>query len=276
VQWRLSNSAEQIRLEKLFASIGIDFTQPGFYDLPPFLKAERADPRFLENYARYVEARAYTDEELTSAKNKITVAAATLEAIVAKDGRKGACVDVSGMLGRMLDKLGVWNYVAKSTLTIAFPKSSGLGPSYFWAVDSGNFVAPHAVVVAPPFGVVDLTAMHQNYRANQATYLKSPILAENWVPATWKPEDIANTKILKELKNRKMSFDEFLNRQYGSMLERMRVFPAREVSLGESQLKYVIIAVAATAEPLEGITGYKPCGRTALDIFEKDIQSQLT
>lgn len=275
MSWKISNSTEQTRLEKLFASHGIDFTNPGFYDLPAFMKAERADHRFLENYARYVEARSYTDEYLEAAKGRVEVTASVLEAIVAEDGRKGACVDVSGMLGRMLDELGVWNYVAKSTLTAEFPASSGLGPSYFWAVDFGNFVAPHAIVVAPPFAVVDLTAKHQSYHANQAKYLSSPILAEEWVPATWKPEDIANVAVLNDLRTRGIAFNGFLERHYGAMLERMGVFPARAVSLTDAQLKYVIIAVGATDEPLKGITGYKPCGRTALEIFEKDVMPQL-
>jgi hypothetical protein len=41
-------------------------------------------------------------------------------------------------------------------------------------------------------------------------------------------------------------------------------------------LKYVVVAVGGTIEPLEEITGYKPSERTALQIFEQDIAPLIT
>lgn len=56
------------------------------------------------------------------------------------------------------------------------------------------------------------------------------------------------------------------------MFEIMRALPPRSVGVGKTELKYVITAVCGTIEPLEGITGYKPCGRTAIEIFNEDIR----
>lgn len=85
---------------KIFSDRGISFTAPGFYDDPDFLGQERQDSRFLEIYARYVEARCYDDAYLADAATKIDIAARALEASIQADGRLGACVDASGMLGR--------------------------------------------------------------------------------------------------------------------------------------------------------------------------------
>lgn len=47
------------------------------------------------------------------------------------------------------------------------------------------------------------------------------------------------------------------------MIEVMQVLPVRILKVGDTTLKYVIIAVGMTNEPLEEITGYKPQGRKA-------------
>ena len=269
--WPLSNVQERRRLERAFSNRNIPFDAPGFYDHPTFLMQERLDSRFLELYARYVEARPYDDGYLADAATKIDIAANALTLAVKADGRLGACVDASGMLGRMLDRLGVWNYVAKATLTITFPSDSGITDRYFWSFDEGSFAAPHAIVVAPPFGVVDVTVRHQVYDGCEGDYLPPFVMARDWLSAKWTPEDLANPEIRTALRMQGMSFDTFLQRQNPSMGDVMRALPPRQVNLGDTRLKYVVVAVGGTIEPLEAITGYKPCERTALQIFEQDI-----
>jgi hypothetical protein len=82
-------------LERAFSNRLIPLDAPGFYDYPAFPAAEREDPRFLELYARYVEARAYDEAYLAHAAAKITATANAVAAAVAADGRLGACVDAS-------------------------------------------------------------------------------------------------------------------------------------------------------------------------------------
>ena len=269
--WPLSNDQERRRLERAFTNRNIPFDTPGFYDRPNFLTHEQKDPRFLELYARYIETRQYGDDYLANAAAKIDIAANALVSAVKADGRLGACVDASGMLGRMLDRLGIWNYVAKATLTITFPSGSGITDRYFWSFDEGSFAAPHAIVVAPPFGVVDVTVRHQIYEGSEGDYLPPLVMARDWLPAKWTPEDLANPEIRAALKLQGMSFDTFLQRQNSSMGDVMRTLPPRQVKLGDTILKYVVVAVGGTIEPLEEITGYKPSNRTALQIFEQDI-----
>ena len=275
MQWIPSNRQEQQRLERAFSNRGIPFNVPGFYDHPSFLEAERADPRFLELYARYVEVKSYSDVYLEEAGKRVTAAAIAIEAAVASDGRQGACVDASGMLGRMLDRLGVWSYVAKSTLTVMFPPNYGMPPRYFWAVDMGDFVAPHAVVVAPPFGVVDVTVRHQQYDKDQEALLPTLILADQWTAERWAPEDLVNTEILDALVAKRMPLIPFLNSRYGPMMDVLQRFPVRIVAANGTHMKYVTTGIGGTIEPLEEVTGYQPNGRTALQIFEQDLQPQF-
>ncbi|MCF5188734.1 hypothetical protein [Pseudomonas simiae] len=269
--WKLSNAALEKKLEKLFEKDGIDFRNPGFYDEPNFLKKEQRDPRYLENYACYVEARSYDTVYLTEAKRKIDVAVQVLFEAVKKDGRLGACVDVSGMLGRMLDRLGVWNYVATTTLTIDFPARAERPPQYFWTFDTGSFTAAHAIVVAPPYCIVDVTAALQAYERPVRDFLPGFVVSETFTSASWKPEDLMNHKMLRSVPSQFGNFDAFLKITNPQMLSVMEALPARQVSQGETSLKYVIVAVGGTIEPLEGVVGYKPNGRTALTIFNQDI-----
>lgn len=271
MSWKLSSRPLEQQLEKLFQKDGVEIERPGFYDEPNFLKKEQRDPRYLENYAHYVEARSYDANYLAEAKRKIEFAVQVLFAMVKKDGRLGACVDVSGMLGRMLDRLGIWNYVATTSLTIEFPDSARLRPQHFWTFDVGSFAAAHAIVVAPPFYVVDVTAGLQAYDRPILRYLPDYVLAENFKTANWSPKDLMNHRMLLSIPLQYGSFDAFLRRTNPQMLSVMRALPARKFCFDEVIFKYIIVAVGGTIEPLEGVVGYKPCGRTALTILEEDI-----
>jgi hypothetical protein len=274
--WFLSKGSTQQYLERLFSHFSIPVSDPGFCDHPNFLVREARDSRFLEHYARYVEARTYDEDYLAIAGRKIRATAEAVRAAVEADGRLGACVDASDMLGRMLDRLGVWNYVAKATLTITFPAESRLTPRYFWAIDKGAFAAPHAIVVAPPFGIVDVTVRHQPYDAEQVSYMPSVVLSDNFVLTDWHPDDLACDELRVSLDQHGISFDKHLKQVYPAMRKVVTVLPPRATAHNGTGLKYVVVAIGGAIEPLEVITGYRPCGRTALQIFEQDVLPQFS
>jgi hypothetical protein len=273
--WVLSNEQTQRDLERSFERDGVSFSDAGFYDSPEFLVQERRNARYLELYARYVEARTYDEAYLADAEGKVSVVADAVRAAVETDGRLGACVDASGMIGRMLDRGGVCNYGANATLTIDFPEATGLSPRYFWAFDHGQFAAPHAVVIAPPYYVVDATVKYQPYDARRDALVPSIVLADTFQRAQWSPEDLANHDLLEELERHRLRFEDFLSRQNPGMAAVVEQLPTRVVMHGQTQLKYAVVAVGGTVEPLEGITGYQPSGRTALTIFEEDVLPRL-
>jgi len=255
--WSLSNSAKAQRLERAFSNRDIDFRTQGFCDHPNFLRAEASDPRFLESYAEYVEVRPYTTDYLEDARCKITVAAEAVRLAVAKDGRLGACVDVASMLGRMLDRLGVWNYNAKTCLTIHYPDHMDVPDTYFYGVDTNQFTAPHAIIVAPPFCVVDVSAKYQPFRhPRQSTCIPERVLQEQFISARWNYSDIASPEVQALVQFRGGHIERYLRSEYGSMYEVAAKLPARMIEPASSDsaaLKYVIVAVGGVIEPLEGV-----------------------
>jgi hypothetical protein len=110
---------------------GVDCNNPGFYDHPNFLKVEAQFPEFLNNYARFVQQRHYDDDYLERARREIPVIARVLYEELLRDGRQGACVDMSGVLSRILEREGLWNFAVKGSLTVSFPRGSGMGDRYF-------------------------------------------------------------------------------------------------------------------------------------------------
>ncbi|MDH0342055.1 hypothetical protein [Chromobacterium haemolyticum] len=270
-EWPYSNPTACTKMEQIFARLGVP-VEPGMHDHPAFLAAERVNPRLLESLARYVESRSYSAEYLAEARHKIQVVADAVYQSVRQDGRLGACVDASGMIGRMLDTLGVWNYVAKASLTVDYPRRSGLPSTFYWAIDEGAFVAPHAIVVAPPYAVIDVTVSLQPYDLGQGEYLPERVLADDIKPAQWNINDLVSPLGQQLARRGRMAAINLVEPQ---MLEVMKWLPPRSVHHAETSLKYIPLAVGGFIEPLSEITGYRPSGRTAQQIFDQDVVPNL-
>ena len=179
MSWSGSNTDVEKQLTDLFHKHGIDCSKPGFCDDPNFLKLEQKDPRFLENYALYVQSKCYEADYLEKAERAIRICAEKLYDAISKDGRLGACVDASTMLSRMLDELGIWSYVTNSTVKTSFPKNTGIKPIWFWVPHQGSgMAAAHSVVVAPPFEIVDLTLKMQPYESGVAQHIPEIVFAK--------------------------------------------------------------------------------------------------
>ncbi|WCZ14697.1 hypothetical protein GSS20_25555 (plasmid) [Vibrio parahaemolyticus] len=98
-----------------------------------------------------------------------------------KNGREGACVDISGILARILEQKGVWCACIKGSTTIEFPQSSGIDNTYYWSADHGNFTAGHAWVYAPPFSIIDITLNQQPHPENKKAFIPKVILVKDAV-----------------------------------------------------------------------------------------------
>jgi hypothetical protein len=146
---------------------------------------------------------------------------------------------------------------------------------YFWALDEGNYEAPHAVVAAPPFGVVDVTVLHQPYEEKERMALPPFIMAKDWTTVKAEPEDIANNQIRYILNMQRIRFNEYFGRVQPDMKKVINMLTPHLVKYNDTLLKYVVVAVGGAKEQLEHISGYNPCGRTALEIFENDIKKRL-
>lgn len=278
VPWPLSNPDILRELEVWFSRNGIDATRPGIHDTPEFLHAEARYPDALNKVARLVEARMYTEEELARAERMILVASEAVSKRVAQDGRPGLCVVASGVLSRMLDELQVWNYTAKSNLTVTFPSAISRSPRYFYSVDSGDFTAAHAVVVAPPFVVVDVTVRYQAYdTAAMGRSLPAIASTKEFKPYRVTADQLMSPEFRSRLQMRKLSPDAYLQQHKPAMLELMSHLPSRQVTLENGSLGYGIVAVTGYQERLCEMQGefINIDGLTPLQIFEQDVLPRL-
>lgn len=249
--WPLADAQVQAELEKDFSILAIDYSKPGFHDSKAFLAAEGRKPAFIDTYARYVEARQYGEQELVEAQRKIDAAAESVSKAVHADGRQGLCVVASSVLSRMLDEMGVWNYCGKATLTVSFPPGVSDGPRYFWAIDHGQFTAPHAIVVAPPYVVVDTTASAQPYdRPAMAKALPPLVLQRQFEPYKWKDDDIASPEFRIRLRESGATVQSYLEARNPQMLRMMQLLRGRCAPYPGGELRYVITGVGGYVEKL--------------------------
>lgn len=257
-------------IERDFTSYGIPIDSPGFYDHEAFLEIETANPDYLSNYARLVSQRNYDTEYLRRARTEIPAIASALHGELLRDGRQGACVDTSGVLSKVLEQEGYWNYVVKGSLTMDFPASSGIGRRFFWTIDEGDFAAAHAWVYAPPFTVVDVTIRQQGYTPEEYALLPEMVLAEKPDLDRGTIEDVIAPDIRGLLHLQRIPPAMFFHAINPVLVRFLNAFPACSIIAGETLLKYVPTAVSAPDCSLEGMIGLSGQGRDGLAIY-KDV-----
>jgi hypothetical protein len=158
------------------AALALDRSRPGFYDEPAFIAAERRDPRLLEVYAGHVDGLQFDDGYLRYARARVRATTAFLFERLWEDPRRGACVDVWLVLGRFLERQGVWNYGVRGAVAISFPPKSRLRPYH---MRRHGDVPGHVWLCAPPLRIVDLTIALQEYSNDEARHLQKFIIEEN-------------------------------------------------------------------------------------------------
>lgn len=176
-----------------FAALKVDTSRPGFHAEKAFLRAEeRIGRTLLIEYATYVDAhtRALGAGYLQYARERVRETAAFLLERLLADGRPGACVDMSIILGAFLERQGVWNYAVRGEVEIVFSPALQLPPFIMRSTDvPGHGLAPgHVWLCAPPFGIVDLTLTLQAYENGEERHLPPSVLESNplVVPSGWR------------------------------------------------------------------------------------------
>ncbi len=268
-----ADKEKQRDLEAIFGSYGIPLDKPGFYDHRNFLTQEKQDPCFLGKYAEYVLCREYDSEYLTSARAEIEALGGHLYDELLRDGRKGACVDLSGSFSRMLDELGVWNFPVKGSLTVTFDSETGLPRAYFPPIMSGRnrAVAGHCWVYAPPFVVVDLTLSAQPYTRNEALHLPSYVMLEELDGADLEVMDLMESEAQQIFVN---SYGRFpskqdLDRIDPGIFDRAKSLGLGKACIGKAQLKYASLGMGASDCSLNQITSLQLSGKYPAQVFQE-------
>jgi hypothetical protein len=123
-------AAEFATLQSEFEALGVNTELVGFYDDLAFLKAEQTNTRLLEKYARWVALRPRSPDYEARARTTVPRLASIIERRIEKDGLRGSCLNVSAMISRMLDRLGIWNFVHRGAFTVSIVGRNDVATAY--------------------------------------------------------------------------------------------------------------------------------------------------
>ncbi|PJJ67340.1 hypothetical protein [Chryseobacterium geocarposphaerae] len=263
-------------LEDFFEMYGISTASPGFYDDLNFTRLEQMIPNFLEYYAAFVLKKSFSPDYLQESEEKIFKISKILHKELIRDGRQGACIDLSLVLSRILDLENVWNYITKGSVTIEFPPDSNISKKYFWSVYYGQFKAGHVWVVAPPFKIVDLTIHQQPYKMNEEKYIPDIILQKEASISDMQLSDIISPEVMQQL-NIKAGRDhlKILNSINPRLIPFYDFFEVDNFISGETKFKYTPFGITASDQPLKNITSLKLNGIYGLEIYNDLIKGKL-
>ena len=237
----IEEGIEQIQQE--FADARIPTDEPGFYEDPAFIRREQRMPHYLDNYARFVLQQPYSLTYLDRAEPIIHVASEEMQLALKEDGTPEAHADAPFVMSRILEREGVWNFVASGSLTMTFPAGSGFEPFSFPAMNlqlGKTIDCSYRWVVAPPFQIIDIAIQACRY-PNPFNHLLPKIVWEPGGEVTvGEPTDIFAAKALKDIEKAGMTTDEALDQYFPNYRHGFAAdFPARVITRLDTQLKYV-------------------------------------
>jgi hypothetical protein len=263
-----------------FAAAKISTDEPGFYEEGAFIRREAKVPRYLDNYARFVDLQPYHPAYLDRAQPIIHVVSEELQLALKEDGSQEAHAEAPLVMSRILEREGVWNYVVSGSLTMTFPSGSGFEPFSFYSLEVRQERAvdcSYHWVVAPPFQIIDIAIQACKY-PNPCNHLLPRIVWENnCEPGVAEMSDIFSPKGVKQITDAGMSFDEALDKYLPHYRGRFaNDFPPRVVTRMDTQLKYVPTGILVSEQSLEQFKGFQSRGLTAAQIYSNKIQPRLS
>ena len=150
-----------------FENNGINYNNVGFHLDDVFILAEQKGIITLEDYAEFIKLQSYSDQYIEFANEKSEKLASYIANLVIDENGYGQCVEVSINLTNLLDKLGIWNFCVKGSLTIS-SEDGKFEPQHFYDLTPNNEVAvPHAWIHIPGVGILDLTLQKQLYTSSE-------------------------------------------------------------------------------------------------------------
>ncbi len=268
------------QLEEEFAAAKIPTDEPGFYEDRAFIRREQRVPHFLDNYARFVQWRHYDMGYAEYAEPVVHVVAEEVQLALKADGSEQAHAEAPLVMSRLLEREGIWNYVACGAMSIAFPPNSGFNPFSFPSVDlcMGSPVdRSYRWVVAPPFQIIDVSIQACRYPYPFNHLLPKIVWATKTETSISTPDEIFSPKVLKEIEQSGESMEEAVDRYFPNYREGFAPdFPARIVTCLDTQLKYVPTHVMISEESLEQLKGFQTQGLSAAQLYSKKIRPRLS
>lgn len=253
-------------LKRKFELLSIDYSKPGFYDEPNFVREERRDPRMLEAYAQWVLVRERTAEYDAHVRDVMPRLANIISARLDRHQWFGGCVAVTGMATRFLDRMGIWNAVMKGSVAVHLGDRS----RHFAIVDQiegPNTETGHYWLVVPPYDIVDMTLYHQRWLSGDSGFQEvAPkiVLADSTEVIRTTPADVIAPAML----------DGDPNQHHNRLRDQRRfgaIFPGRKVQLENVVLRYVSSGATAPDCALEDVNIDARQGVAAMTIWRDDV-----
>jgi hypothetical protein len=256
-----------------FTEAGIPTDIPGFYDHPAFAEIVSQNPEYLNNYARFVMEQPYSPAYLKHAEATLHTVCDIFHKELVADGRLGACIDMTLVLSRILDKLGVWNFPVFGSLTSTYPAESGIPQGFYWTVDHSIIDAGHAWLYAPPFTVIDITFGRQYYNPGLERYHPETVFSKESTDVPVNIEDICSSSILMEMDAQGLPWNlEGLFTTHPHFEPFFKMFPRTVVTKDGAEHKFVPVSIGPTEIPLEEMSELRLCGKFGHEIFEEKIR----
>ena len=264
------------KLTNVFEQLEISTCEPGFCDHPMFLELERKNPELLNFYAAFVARRQYSANYLARAEKTIRSSAQLLHRELVAHGRLGACVDISGIFSKILDKEEIWNTCIKGSLTISFPPASGIQPRYFWSSDHGEFTAGHAWLFVPPFTVVDISAKQQPYEDKEFDYIPDLVLSKQNKVVEVYAEDIISPTARAEMIQHGIPPNGHLKCAAPYFPELFSAIPPIIIQgVKGATLKYSPVAIHAADCSLEDMRNMEFSGLTPGELYKQRLKAEI-
>lgn len=251
-----------------FERLGIDPSMPGFFDDPKFLVEERRDRRFLETYTEWVIHRERTPAYDKHVRDVMAKLSPIISARLDRHQWFGGCIAVTGMVTRMLDRLGVWNVTMRGSVAL---RTSDGGSRHFRIVDENEghgSETGHYWLVVPPYDIVDLTLHHQRWVAGDERYqaiAPKIVLAERTDVIQPQADDVIAPSMLRS------GLAPEIHRHLPDQKRFGAIVPARRVALNGLELRYVASGATAPDTPLEGINSEGRAGVPAIQVWKEDV-----
>jgi len=260
-------------LGEKFRQFGIDTSCPGFYDDPKFIAAQAGNPTLLEDYAEFVLTRPCDAAYLSRARQVTADMAEFLYGKLVADGRLGACIDCSGGMLRMLERKGIWCYMATGGLRLEFVAETGIPTLRFhpFMPENSPAVAAHGWLSAPPFHIVDIAISRQPVDARANKFLPRYVLAETVRPGTYdrleliEPDYLQSTMAIAgwpptvEEMNASIPDFQLVAAKFGVV----------DVPYEQVTLTYIPCYITVPDNPLEGIRSLCLSGKFPGDLYQE-------
>lgn len=257
-------------LERVFENRNIPTGDIAFYNHPNFLAAEQSDPSFLELYGAWVRSCEFDDNYKSRVRELVPIIVQTVADEIKRDGQLGVCMDVSMMLTKVLEELGIWCYAVRGSLTISHPSLND--PTHFWMYDDED-VAGHVWVVAPPFEIIDATVRTQPYQRGETKFLPQTVVLETADRAHPEAKDFVSPSILTRqfMMSGPLPKDVHL-KMFPDLKRVTEYFPSWDVCHDDTTLRYSAAGVTVSDGPsLHSITSRKWNGLLAGEMFDQVI-----